>query len=309
MSIEFAVLGDLHLRVGNKPINRMGDFDKQIEDKIKWVVDEMKARGIKTLILTGDLQDLKSIKSSKQIMDILSTFRQLKWQGIDVYSIRGNHDSSEGSFPLWEMLVELNFVVPLTTLELGQYKFYGLDFEEDVNLLKFKIQDLNESIDPTFKNVLVVHEHLIPKLDNFFKVSKSNYILYDELSVIASNFYAVIGGHYHKPFPLTKVQDTQIINPSSLVRTKVNERFIPNVYFSDKEEMIDIASALKAEEIFVDVASKNVSPNISMNIDTLVNHFKDSGNGDKNKVLDKLTHNLSPKARDLLQLIEQELKL
>ena len=309
---HYAVMGDLHLRFNQVPVNRQDSFARDIREKLQWVIDECKRRDTKYLILTGDLRDIKNITSWQEVINIISAFKMFDTAGIKVLTIKGNHDADICNYPIYQMLADLNLIHPLDNNPFildkqEKIKVFGIDFTPDLKELQEKIMTLNSKVDKSDKNILVIHEHLIPKLEGFFTKANLNYLLYKDISILANNFKQVIGGHYHKPYPPTELNRVQIINPSSLVRIAINEKWIPNIYFSNTDEQIDIAVAKPHLEIFI---KSSVLPTDDKKVDMtdLIDALKSNDNtNEKQEILTNLFNNMSKSAQATYERLEQEI--
>lgn len=238
---KFLFVKDLHIRPNNikQPIGRTDKYYEQIENKIKQIRDYAVNNDIQYILCAGDIFDIKA-RSRYTLDSILYIEKLLKLltneQRIKLITIAGNHDmpnssreeidrSVYGYLSRQGFLTDIAFnriqegyVLSETDFELDnpETKVYGLDYSSDNEGLKLELENLNSSIDENDFNILMLHEHLLPKKENIY----ASYITYDEVMKLASNFKVILAGHLHKGYPIFESKETKqvIINPWSFNR-------------------------------------------------------------------------------------------
>lgn len=91
-------VGDTHLK-GTSPVSRTDDYSQSILDKIRWVADYALSVKSNIVIILGDLFDSVTV-SVPYLFRVLSLFKDIKSQGIKLYSLCGNHDLKHLSLEL-----------------------------------------------------------------------------------------------------------------------------------------------------------------------------------------------------------------
>lgn len=238
---KFLFVKDLHIRPNNikQPIGRTDKYYEQIENKIKQIRDYAVNNDIQYILCAGDIFDIKA-RSRYTLDSILYIEKLLKLltneQRIKLITIAGNHDmpnssreeidrSVYGYLSRQGFLTDIAFnriqegyVLSETDFELDnpETKVYGLDYSSNNEGLKLELENLNSSIDENDFNILMLHEHLLPKKENIY----ASYITYDEVLKLASNFKVILAGHLHKGYPIFENKETKqvIINPWSFNR-------------------------------------------------------------------------------------------
>lgn len=238
---KFLFVKDLHIRPNNikQPIGRTDKYYEQIENKIKQIRDYAVNNDIQYILCAGDIFDIKA-RSRYTLDSILYIEKLLKLltdeQRIKLITIAGNHDMPNSSREELDRSVygylsrqgfltdiaynrsQKGYVLSEPDFELDnpETKVYGLDYSSDNEGLKLELEYLNSNIDKNDFNILMLHEHLLPKKENIY----ASYITYDEVMKLASNFKVILAGHLHKGYPIFESKETKqvIINPWSFNR-------------------------------------------------------------------------------------------
>ena len=237
---------DLHIRPNNikQPVGRTDKYYEQIENKIIQIRDYAVKNDIKHILCAGDIFDIKA-RSRYTLDSILYIEKLLKLltnnQSIELITIAGNHDmpnssrqeldrsvygylSRQGYMKAVNSYAEdtahISQVVTLmiTDFELmnPSVKVYGIDYNSDIEMLKDEIENLNRFVDKNDFNILMLHEHLLPKQENIY----ASYMTYAEVCKLTPNFKVILAGHLHKGYPVYENKETGqvIINPWSFNR-------------------------------------------------------------------------------------------
>ena len=261
---KFLFVKDLHLRPNNikQPVGRNDKYYEQIESKIKQIRDYAVKNDIKFILCAGDIFDIKA-RSRYTLDSILYLEKVLKLltnnRDIDLVTIAGNHDmpnSSREELPrsvygylsrqgylravnsytddnthikTTHRLIDVNSETEIVNKEVSAY---GIDYNPDIDILRKELEDLNRFVEKDDINILMIHEHCLPKKENIY----ANYLTYDEVFKLASNFKVILAGHLHKGYPVYENKETKqvIINPWSFNRLArdyytVNGEHIPEI--------------------------------------------------------------------------------
>lgn len=250
-SMKFITLKDIHFRFGFKaPAGRTQDFEAQILDKVKQVIDIAKEHKIQTLILTGDSTDIKSPSSYTlpQIQANISVFRLLREQFTNIYDICGNHslpyssiDYKQDSF--YQLLCDSSLIVDLNRgIDKEDAYIIGIDYTPSQAQLFETIQNIDKRLSDKKANILVIHEHLIPKGDT---LSFGSFITYENVTKDLKHIDYIIAGHLHKGYPTQTIKNNlgreiTIINQWNFTRLArdyyvLNQSHIPQLTIIDTQ--------------------------------------------------------------------------
>ena len=250
--MKFITLKDIHFRFGFKsPIGRTQDFEAQILDKIKQVVQIAKEHNIDTLILTGDSTDIKSPSSYtlSQIQANIRAFRLLREQFANIYDICGNHslpyssiDYKQDSF--YQLLCDSNLIVDLSGgIDKQDAYIIGIDYTPSQAQLFETMQKIDKKLSSKKANILVIHEHLMPKGDT---LSFGSFISYDDIVRDLKHIDYIIAGHLHRGYPTQTIKnnlgkDIVIINQWNFTRL-ARDYYVLNQSHTPQLTIIDTQS-------------------------------------------------------------------
>lgn len=244
---KFLFVKDLHIRPNNikQPVGRTDKYYEQIESKIKQIRDYAVNNKIYHILCAGDIFDIKarSRYTLDSILYIEKIIKQLtNNQNIELVTIAGNHDMPNSSRQeldrsVYGYLSRQGYLKAVNSyqegnshtsqvcsilnddiIEIGNQavKIYGIDYDSDIEMLKSEIENLNRFTDENNFNILMLHEHLLPKAENIY----ANYMTYAEVCKLAHSFKVILAGHLHKGYPVYENKETGqvIINPWSFNR-------------------------------------------------------------------------------------------
>ena len=247
--MRFLTLKDTHFRFGfTPPVSRNETFERDIYDKIDFVMDLAKRNNIDTLILTGDTTDVKapSNYTLEQVRANLNVFKYLRTQFKHIYDIAGNHSLPFSSLDFkpqsfYYLLVEHGLVHDITTQPLtidGAY-IYGIDYTPSQQ----ELLDRMHSTDDYCKQnrlhaVAIIHEHIVPDGETLSFVKFLNYSTLATLK----NHRIIIAGHLHKGYPLKTINNTLFVNIWNFTRLArdyyaVNDAHKPQVALIDTRDI------------------------------------------------------------------------
>ena len=226
-------VGDTHFD-SSTPRSRIDDYPQTTLDKLEDILSKALSLEVKTIIFAGDFFS-KTYCSLTYINSMISTLSKFQKEGIDLYTIVGNHDI------LYNRMDTLDRT-PLKTLFLsGTLKpldsitikgdsttpdvfIKGFDFPDDITGLEVKL--------PNTYNICVAHKFL----ESPFSVKDS--ITSDMVDTFGYNMWLL--GHDHMQYPIGKIGETIVVRPGSLMRATADnyhltrEVAIAYIIISDK---------------------------------------------------------------------------
>lgn len=278
---SFLVIGDMHLRFGfEQPIGRTSNFQNEINNKIEQIIQICKDRNISNVLTAGDIFDIKtptkygftSIRENKRIL------KMFKDAGIRMITISGNHDLPFSSKDMKEKSIYHFFAddgflydvsnntlpedISIKTAEIGKISVTGLDYRNPEKKIFDDLEILNEKLLKFKKdgmtNVVMLHQHFVPPLDNLDFV---DFFKYFELQKY-SNIDVFVLGHLHKGYKTEYLEDDNghkqyYCNGWSLTRL-AREYYSVNDLHKPQVIAVDISNnKIKFEDIYLNVASFN----------------------------------------------------
>lgn len=248
------ILKDTHFRFGFKhPSGRTEKFEEQIYNKLKQVKRLANKRNSTTLVVSGDIVDVKqnNLYGFNQVRKNLEVFYKLQKQFNRIYSIMGNHDTPYSSREykadsFYQFLIDQGCMLDLATqiydLHTG-YHLSGIDFTPSTDQLLTEIRRLDQQMQPGNELILVIHEHCVPTQKD--KIPFGTCITYPNLVSNLLNVRTIICGHLHKGFPVKHIinnlgKEITVINQWNFTRLArdyytVNGEHIPEVVFYNTE--------------------------------------------------------------------------
>lgn len=300
-------IGDTHL-TGQAPSSRKETNEQYRElliSKLESCRQICLNQDIKTVIIEGDVFNNNSGIMNSFEIEIWSKFLDFKKEGIEVYSIVGNHDmifqseqEFKGSYIYKAFLAGI--IKHLDTLQIGPIGIVGVDYNKDYK----KASD----IFPNNKyNICVAHAFY--ENERFGGTGNSN--LTDE-KCVDLGYNAYVLGHDHSPYDIIDIHNYKVIRTGSLTRGTSKTC---NLYRKVKVSVFDISTLEWTEveiptkpgkEVFNEkvVLSKDLDVNLEqllenfsasrgMNIYDIIDSHKEEGQkklGDKyDEVIDLIT--------------------
>jgi len=327
----FGFIKDPHLMFGFRNLLRNPGWEQDILLKLNFIKDTMIANQVSTLIISGDLMD----KSKEQDW----TFKQYRIlkdhlfdifisNGIELYSIQGNHDMFDGHADLngtvFGELCKDGIIKHLTKLTLNNFNIYGIDYHNEKDLIKDKFKEIISG--DTSGNIPIIcsHTNISPNENQLVDFT------YNELSNLGNCIH--LCGHYHLGFKPCKINNSVFINPYNLTRVardyqvKMDEH-IPELVLVDlnnfsldnlewvksiiipckpfkeafREEIQSLIEESKKFKFFEDSGEVNIEKLLDEKelsdvelVKVLINKHFESKNGiDKEKILSKVLEVLS----------------
>lgn len=248
------IIGDCHLKA-TAPIARKDDYPNVILNKLVYLSNIAKGNKCKNFILLGDVFD-SNTTSLPYLANVINAFKKIHDNGINVYTIVGNHDIKNNRMDSLEssalgILISTDLVkLAPRDLEIENTLFKCFNYPED---LESKSSDKYE--------VCVAHRYY-----NFDLAHDS---LHKE-DVEKLNYDAMVLGHYHVPCDNEVIGNTVLYRPGSLSRSTsepYNKLRIPRVLVfnckNHKTAYIEVECE-SAEDVFVEHIESNNQEAISM---------------------------------------------
>jgi len=226
--MKVGVVKDPHFMFGFKNNIRAPKWEQDILLKIEFIVDTLREKDIKYLLLTGDVFD-KNKGSDWSFNLYITQYEFIKKyfhdKGIVLLSILGNHDMFNGYEGLegtvFGKMVEDNLIEYLTDNPLileddsKKINIYGIDYSNNKDKILSKLNEINLLVDQVpgkeNKKIVVLHSNVTPNNERVTDFT------YEQLSNF-SNIDMFILGHYHIGHEITRFNNTLFIDPWNLTR-------------------------------------------------------------------------------------------
>lgn len=225
----YLFLLDIHF--GKKCNFRIDDIDETIKYKMDYVLRYALEHNIKNIFIAGDIYENSSI-NRKSFMNSIKIFNRFKENGINVYSIFGNHDEYRYNLeyrdytPLSD-LISLNLVKHLNEFIDEKENVYIKGFDYISKDLISYIGSKKNNKNKKYTEIVVAHSFYNNEL-----MGGKEHNITDEILEHNSIDYIVLG-HDHTKYKDVKVNNTTILRCGSLVRdntTKNSLERIPSFY-------------------------------------------------------------------------------
>lgn len=254
MGNKILFIGDTHFD-DSTPIQRLDDYADVSLYKLNQIFTMSIAYQVKYVIITGDVFNTYSVSFDyfNKLTKILSMFKD---NGIEVYSIIGNHDLPYNNYlhfnrtPLNSLFIN-GMIKHLTTLKVApNVTIYGLDFNKPLSDLELKDNDAYK--------VVVAHvgtENTVPT-DN---IPASDF----------KDFNLVVLGHDHTYYEPLVIGNTTILRPGAFIRrtkkdTDMNREVCVYIFDTDtKEYTKELLTITPASEAFRAEATQVLNNKVS----------------------------------------------
>lgn len=272
---KFAVIGDMHLNAAT-PKSRIDDYPKTMMEKMAILRRHLISRGVKHLILLGDIFH-KAKQPSDFEFRVAEEFLKFRKEGIEVYSIFGNHDQQYDRLDTYDktslgLMFLTGVISPFTKITFERegkrnVNLYGCHFPNDVP----EVGDFDSY------NILVAHKFYEYNLDK-------DSLTKEELEKHPFKMYLL--GHDHVPYDMVTQRTSdglvRIVRPGSFSRGTAhsynNTRmvYVDIISITDKVDVVrDTLPVKKPEEIFsasvIDkVDMKGLSNDLSKQLSDLI---------------------------------------
>lgn len=228
--MKFGFVKDPHQMFGFKNNIRQSGWEQDIEQKLVFIKDQLLSRNITTLIFSGDLLDRQHAKdwSFKLYLKNAEILEKIFVKnGIDIYSIQGNHDMFDGHETIEGtvfgkliadgILKRISIQSPLVFSEENKtLEIFGIDYHFNKENTLAELHAINSRVVPLpnhqLKVAVVMHNNITPQPE---RVSD---FTYDYLSTTFTNIDIFLCGHYHIGFPTICVNNTTFVNPWNMTR-------------------------------------------------------------------------------------------
>ena len=287
-SFNYVFIKDMHLQFGFQVGIRKRGWEKDVDNKLRQIIDYMRANNIKYLFTAGDIFD-KSLRKQWSFSQFQANKKRLQWfedAGISIYSNLGNHDYFEGHEVLegtvFSEMVDLNLItyigsemepIQFPVGKKGKILLFGIDYHQSETKILNELKDIDDyPKEQQSSKICLMHSNITS--DN----TRLTDFTYKQLSV--NNIDVLCCGHYHlvpAGGAIQEINGTHFLNPWNLTRvsrdyhTKLDEHrpeFIHGtVTFNDDTDPI-----YEFKEIFLDVKKFSEAFNID-----IINMLQDLG--------------------------------
>ena len=201
-------VGDCHLK-GSTPISRKDNYPETILNKLLFIKEYAQSIACKHIFFLGDIFDNVST-TFPYFSHCLSLFKSFKDDGIDLYTIAGNHDLKYDA-------LETITITPLGVLiKSGVFTLLGNTEIEGVKITGFSYTET-----PT-PNVNA-EGYSIALLHRFYESGFGEEPITEE-QVVSLGYNTYIFGHDHRPYQTKVISDTiKVIRPGSLARNSSDQ--------------------------------------------------------------------------------------
>lgn len=229
--LKFALVGDQHVSE-TPPPNRTDDYTKAIFDKIRFILEYCRTKGITHVFFLGDMFHWKvpTRNSHWLVHSLISLF--LEFKDLNLYSLVGNHDftthlSGIVRQPLWTIAQAkaINLLGISNTGEVDKtplridcdgfiVEVVGVPYIEDQPDSNPKSFEVSFSSDADFR-IALYHATLLPDGQKFFD-RFTNFA--DILPYVDANLVGC--GHYHPGYnpPVQVAHNRMWANPGAISR-------------------------------------------------------------------------------------------
>lgn len=221
--MKFLFFTDSHLKDKN-PVSRIGDFKKDMFDKIDEIFNYAVKNDIRTIIHGGDIFDTPSV-SNYILVELNKKLIKLTSKSIDFYVVAGNHDIY-GRNPQTLDKTDLGLIKSLEALKIldreNTIKIYerekiisivGTPYIYNIDGKNKRWYLLNDYIKQDGEILVnIVHGMLMEK--PFIK--EVDHTVITEIAETKADL--TISGHYHSGFELKEINGKKFINPGALAR-------------------------------------------------------------------------------------------
>jgi len=285
LNVGAIFLKDTHFRYGfNAPSGRKETYFEEIDDKVDDVIVIGKKQKCKTLIILGDVFDIKqpSLWSSKAVRKTHKVLARLKSWYDNIYTIAGNHDligsaRSNKKDSMYSYFVEAGLLNDIhgKYINLSDNVYLtGLDFNSDIKALKRELKRVSAEAkklkmrNPKAKVICVFHEHLIAPEerdkvwgDSFnYRYAVANYKYID----------VFCAGHYHKGYATQIYRGKIFINPFNFSR-------LARSHYTLDGSHIPTAVYLNIKTFkYKDIPIKHLPFNDSINIEEMLQEVRET---------------------------------
>lgn len=295
-------LGDIHADSA-QPASRIDDYPSTVLKKLLSVRDICCESNIKHLVLLGDVFNKISMPN-EMINRVGKTFQSFKENGIEVYSLVGNHDLSRNTIDTLEkspLSILFNFGV-IKHIHVGRRVVInkktlitGLDYTDE----------LVKGNEKASVNILCAHRFYQNDLDD------ANISFEDVRNL---GYDAIVLGHDHVQYPILREGHTDIVRPGSLTRGTSHDYnffqtpifyalFNINYYHRDNWVTYDIP-CLDADKVMSSYAKnqKKVKKDLSSIMSDLVSRISLESGNKSDSIYDYVMNNknLKPEVKTLL---------
>lgn len=209
--MKILFVGDIHLTM-QSPSSRKEtneQYRQVILDKLDYIEKICLNEDIKLVIILGDVYNGNSGFTNLFEVEAWSKFFEFRDNGIEVYSIIGNHDmvygnSSEFNSSYLYKAFMAGAIKHLDELDFGSLYIKGIDFNKDF-----------VSVERLSNRYTICVAHCFYENERFGGIGNGN--LTDK-KCIDLGYNAYILGHDHTPYPIVDTNTYKVIRPGSLTR-------------------------------------------------------------------------------------------
>jgi len=262
---KFAVIKDPHYKFGfTNTIRR--NYDQDLIDKNRQLINIMKERNINTLLIPGDVFDesygnrwrFQAYQINKAIL------KEFLDNGIKIVAIPGNHDYFDGyedsarkinigdkeiyQYTVYGDMVNDGIItdVSFTTehpksihgVIINDVFVTGIRYRSDLDIVREELSQINNKVKMlgVEKVIVMLHQNVTPK-----SVTHITEFTYEELATSYENIDVFLLGHYHIGYEPQQVNNKWFVNPFNFTRVNRNyetrmDKHIPEVAIVDIDD-------------------------------------------------------------------------
>lgn len=256
---------DIHARGDEKVSLRNDDFLQAVVVKLREAMNIAKDRGLDYVVIGGDLFDRWDPAASVQnaLINVFMYDDDGEEWPFKKYVVVGNHDLYGYVWEKFHQAAIKNMIDAKVLTKLDEDRelgLYGGHFESEVK----------EGTYSSDMPVWFVHHFIMPH------AFVGPHYLIDKMQVSPQTM-AVISGHYHPGYPITKRADGVIFaNPGSLARNSISDmKHVVSVALIELDgeelsvEYLPLKSAVPYEEIF-DLADQKVEEHVPIDVESFM---------------------------------------
>jgi len=228
-SFEYIFVKDMHLMFKFRNNIRKHGWEKDIDYKLKQIIDYMVVNNIKYLFTAGDIFEKTKDWSFKQFQANMDRLKLFKKAGITLFSNLGNHDMTNGresvEDTVFQAAVELGLVTHVGS-DMAPYKFltqkdkevllFGIDYHQSLTRVLDEldvVSNYKRQTESASVKLLLIHSNITDKNIQLTDFS------YEQLSQFDIDI--INCGHYHlvpEGGAIQEVGGTHFLNPWNLTR-------------------------------------------------------------------------------------------
>jgi DNA repair exonuclease SbcCD nuclease subunit len=209
----FLLIGDPHLD-SKTPLARIDNYRETTINKLRSLLQLAIDKKVRAVITTGDVFNRYDVPIS-YLNEVVHILREYRFNGIEVYSIIGNHDIPRNNMDYFKntplsLLFKSGLVKKIGSgkddrLVIGETVVYGLNYKE-------KLSEIETPRDGYLNKILVMH------------YATENTVPADNVPLVdLESFDIVFAGHDHMYYEPIITEDLEVYRPGSFTRRTKDE--------------------------------------------------------------------------------------